>query len=51
VGADAIDMTGPRSLFRQPSVLTIALTTLAATDVAYRLLLRAPLRRALGLGK
>lgn len=44
-------MTVSRSLLRQPSALTIVLTTLAATDVAYRLLLRAPLRRALGVDK
>jgi hypothetical protein len=48
--ADAIDVTSPRSLIRRPTALTIVLTTLAATDLAYRLLLRAPLRRALGVG-
>jgi hypothetical protein len=31
-------------------VLTIALTMLAASDLAYRLLLRDLLRRALGIG-
>ncbi|HTA12955.1 MAG TPA: hypothetical protein VK765_05990 [Solirubrobacteraceae bacterium] len=44
-------MSRPRSLIRHPGALTIALTTLAATDLAYRLLLREPLRRALGVGK
>jgi hypothetical protein len=44
-------MTGRRSLIPHRSALTIALTTLAATDLAYRLLLREPLRRALGVGK
>jgi hypothetical protein len=49
--ADADRMSRPRSLIRHPGALTIALTTLAATDLAYRLLLREPLRRALGVGK
>jgi hypothetical protein len=44
-------MSTPRSLIRHPSALTITLTTLAATDLAYRLLLREPLRRALGMGQ
>jgi hypothetical protein len=38
-------------MIRQPSVLTLALTMLAASDLAYRLLLREPLRRALGLAQ
>jgi hypothetical protein len=40
-------MVRPSSLLRRPSALV--LTALAATDVAYRLLLREPLRRALGI--
>ncbi|HTU80109.1 MAG TPA: hypothetical protein VMF09_15255 [Solirubrobacteraceae bacterium] len=39
-----------RLIVRHPGVLTILLTTLAASDVAYRLLLRGPVRRALGMG-
>jgi hypothetical protein len=34
---------------RRPGALTIALTMLAASDLAYRLLVRAPVRRALGI--
>jgi hypothetical protein len=37
----------PRSLLRHPGALII--TTLAASDLAYRLLLRESLRRALGV--
>jgi hypothetical protein len=37
----------PRSLLRHPGTLIV--TTLAASDLAYRLLLRASLRRALGI--
>jgi hypothetical protein len=37
----------PLSILRRPGAVII--TALAATDVAYRLLLREPLRRALGL--
>jgi hypothetical protein len=37
----------PSSLLRHPGALII--TTLAASDLAYRLLLRASLRRALGM--
>jgi hypothetical protein len=44
-------VTSPRTLIRRRSALTIALTTLAATDLAYRMLLRGPLRRALGVGR
>ncbi|HLH13307.1 MAG TPA: hypothetical protein VKV16_00845 [Solirubrobacteraceae bacterium] len=44
-------MLRARHLIRHPGALTIALTTLAATDVAYRLLLRGPVRRALGMGR
>jgi len=36
-------------MIRRRSLLTFALTMLAASDVAYRLLLRRPLRRALGI--
>jgi hypothetical protein len=39
----------PSSLLRRPGALII--TTLAATDLAYRLLLREPVRRVLGVGK
>jgi hypothetical protein len=38
-----------RSLLRRPGVLII--TMLAACDVAYRLLLRGPVRRVLGVGR
>jgi hypothetical protein len=37
----------PRSLLRHPGALII--TTVAASDLAYRLLLRESLRRALGI--
>jgi hypothetical protein len=37
----------PASLLRSPGALLI--TALAASDVAYRLLLREPLRRAIGI--
>jgi hypothetical protein len=37
----------PRSLLRRPGALII--TMLAATDLAYRLLLRETVRRALGM--
>jgi hypothetical protein len=37
----------PSSLLRRPGALVI--TTLVATDLAYRLLLREPVRRVLGL--
>ena len=46
--ADAIGVLHPRSLLRHPGALII--TTLAATDLAYRLLLRGAVRRALGMG-
>jgi hypothetical protein len=39
----------PRSLIRHPGTLII--TMLAASDLAYRLLLREPLRRALGMSR
>jgi len=39
----------PRISVRHPGALTIALTVLAATDLAYRLLVREPVRRALGM--
>jgi hypothetical protein len=39
----------PSSLLRRPGALII--TTLAATDLAYRLLLREPVRRVFGVGK
>lgn len=42
-------MTRPLSIIRHRGVLTLALTMLAASDVAYRLLLRGPVRRALGM--
>jgi hypothetical protein len=45
--ADAIRMVRPRSVLRSPGALLI--TVLAVTDVAYRLLLREPVRRALGM--
>jgi hypothetical protein len=38
-----------RSLLRHPGALII--TTLAASDLAYRLLLREAVRRALGIGR
>jgi len=41
-------MLGLRYLLRRPIALTI--TAIAASDVAYRLLLRAPIRRGLGIG-
>jgi hypothetical protein len=47
LAADAISVIRPRSLLRHPGALII--TTLAASDVAYRLLLRGSLRRALGI--
>jgi hypothetical protein len=40
-------MMHPRLLLRHPSALILAM--LAASDLAYRLLLREPLRRALGI--
>jgi hypothetical protein len=39
----------PRSLLRHPGVLII--TAIAASDLAYRLLLRQPVRRVLGVGR
>jgi hypothetical protein len=45
--ADAIPVVRPSSLLRSPGALII--TALATTDVAYRLLLREPIRRALGM--
>jgi hypothetical protein len=45
--ADAIGVLRPRSLLSHPRALII--TTLAASDLAYRLLLRESLRRALGV--
>jgi hypothetical protein len=39
----------PRSLLRHPGALIIAM--LAATDLAYRLLLRESVRRAVGIGR
>jgi len=44
-------MIRPSSIVRHPSALTIVLTMLAASDLAYRLLLRGPVRRALGIGR
>jgi hypothetical protein len=40
-------------MLRRPGALPGALiiTTLAASDLAYRLLLREPVRRVLGMGK
>jgi hypothetical protein len=38
-----------RSVLRRPGILVI--TMLAACDVAYRLLLRKPVRRVLGVGR
>jgi hypothetical protein len=38
----------PGTLFRHPGALII--TMLAATDLAYRMLLRESVRRALGIG-
>jgi hypothetical protein len=46
--ADALYVLRPSSLLRSPGALII--TTLAATDLAYRLLLREPVRRVLGIG-
>jgi hypothetical protein len=45
--ADAISVIRPSSLLRHPGALII--TTVAASDLAYRLLLRDSLRRALGI--
>ena len=45
--ADGFYVLRPGSLLSRPSALII--TTLAATDLAYRLLLREPVRRVLGL--
>jgi hypothetical protein len=42
-------MKRPRMILSHPGTLTIALTMLAASDLAYRLLLRGPVRRALGI--
>jgi hypothetical protein len=47
--SDAFNVQSPRSIIRHPGVLTIALTMLAASDMVYRLLLRGPVRRALGM--
>ncbi len=47
--SDAMYVQLPRSTLRHPGALTIALTLLAATDLAYRLLVREPVRRALGI--
>jgi len=41
----------PSSIVRHPGTLTIVLTMLAASDLAYRLLLRGPVRRALGMSR
>jgi len=38
---------GPSSLLRRPGALTIAIV--AVVDVAYRLVLREPVRRMLGM--
>jgi hypothetical protein len=38
-----------RSIIRHRAAVTILLTTLAASDLAYRLLLRGLVRRALGI--
>jgi hypothetical protein len=46
--ADAMSVLRPRSMLRHPGILI--LTTLAAGDLAYRLLLRKPVRRVLGGG-
>jgi hypothetical protein len=45
--ADAVGVLLRRSLLRHPGALII--TTLAASDLAYRLLLREAVRRALGV--
>jgi hypothetical protein len=45
--ADAVSVLLRRSLLRHPGALII--TTLAASDLAYRLLLREAVRRALGV--
>jgi hypothetical protein len=45
--ADVVRVVRPSSLLRSPGALII--TTLAATDLAYRLLLREPVRRVLGM--
>jgi hypothetical protein len=42
-------MQRPHLTISHRGVLTIALTMLAAGDMAYRLLLREPVRRALGI--
>jgi len=47
--ADVFYVVRPSSLLRSPGALII--TTLAATDLAYRLLLREPVRRVLGIGR
>jgi hypothetical protein len=47
--ADVLYVVRPSSLLRSPGALII--TTLAATDLAYRLLLREPVRRVLGIGR
>jgi hypothetical protein len=39
----------PRFIVRHRGLVTLLLTTLAASDVAYRLLLRGVVRRALGM--
>jgi hypothetical protein len=39
----------PRNILRHPAALVIG--AVAATDLAYRLLLRASVRRALGMGR
>ncbi|HUB72471.1 MAG TPA: hypothetical protein VL979_00365 [Solirubrobacteraceae bacterium] len=47
-------MLRPRSLLRHPTAhpaALILLSTLAASDLAYRLLLRSSVRRALGVGR
>ncbi|HTQ67569.1 MAG TPA: hypothetical protein VMI13_02660 [Solirubrobacteraceae bacterium] len=41
-------MRGMLRMLRQP--LALIITAIAASDVAYRLLLRAPIRRGLGIG-
>jgi hypothetical protein len=47
--ADVVGVLHPRSLLRHPGVLII--TAIAASDLAYRLLLRQPVRRVLGVGR
>jgi hypothetical protein len=44
-----VSLSRRRALLHRPGALLI--TVLAASDVAYRLLLREPLRRSLGIGR